>query len=94
MAGREAPGLFLLLDGGWDPGKAAEHRNLGCPYYDECLSAALEACSRVPEGKRRSRYSWKLEAAGRTWVCDPKCPHRSDRADYHIAIVKSSSDDE
>jgi hypothetical protein len=92
MAG-ERPGLFLLYDGFWDPGEAVKHRNLGCPLYDECLNAAL-AASKEAAGKRRSRHSWKLENSGRTWICDPKCPHRGARDNYAIEILKSSHRDE
>lgn len=93
MAG-DSPGLFLLHDGIWDPGEAVEHRNLGCPYYDDCLDAALAACKEPVEAKRKGRRTWKLKGADRTWTCDPKCPYRNTRKDYPIEILKSSYRDE
>jgi hypothetical protein len=85
-------GTFVLLDVDWGPDEAIQHRNLGCPHYADCLTAANNLLVKMSGRSARNKKSWKLELRGRTWACDPKCAYRSTRRTFHIELMHSPQD--
>lgn len=88
----EAPGLYAFFEGRWAPDDAATYRNLGCPFYDDCLAAAVEELSKTEVSGRKpsGRRTWKLKREARTWICDERCPHRRRRETFHMELLKTS----
>jgi len=85
-------GQFELVTRGWSPEEATDHRNVGCPFYDDCLDAAereLRAAETNGNGKRVGKFKAgrkRLGATGRTWICSPDCPSREQKDSYFIAL--------
>lgn len=86
------PGEFELVARSWSPDEATEHRNIGCPFYDDCLAAAereLRASESNGRGRRTGKYKAGRKRLGTeklTWICSRNCPARRQKDAYFLAL--------
>jgi hypothetical protein len=86
------PAQFELVTQTWLPDEATEHRNVGCPFYDDCLDAAereLRASESNGKGKRTGKHKAGRKRLGterRTWICCSTCPARKMKDAYFIPL--------
>jgi len=81
---------YILRDKPLELEESGDARNLSCPRYDSCLSAASNELNRLALAKRKHTKTWKLAKSDRTWICDPNCPHRKQHNMANLELLQAT----